>query len=199
MKFALVALASLLNLALAQVQSPDGTFNVTNPIKGGTFVQGKALPVVYDLLVNPITLQMNVYLVYSGSGNGAQVTIAQNADVTVDASSLQNKNNQSYWEHSINFAIPTTIPPGTYNVVFEDVTSHTNTTVPITINAGAMSVISTSMMMTSTVASSSAATSSASAAASSTSAPAAQSASNQLGFTWIPTAACLVMAAALAL
>ncbi|KAG2177428.1 hypothetical protein INT44_007939 [Umbelopsis vinacea] len=199
MKFALVALASLLNLALAQVQAPDGTFNVTNPVKGGTFVQGKSLPVVYDLLVNPITLQLNVYLVYGGSGNVTQVAIAQNADVTEDASSLQNKNGQSYWEHSINYVIPSTVPAGPYNVVFEDVTSHTNTTVPITINAGPMSIVSTSMMMSSTVASSSAATSSASAAASSTSAPAAQSASNQLGFTWIPIAACLVMAGALAL
>jgi hypothetical protein len=59
---------------------------------------------------------MNVYLIYGGSGSVTQLTIAQNADVTQDASSLQNKNNQSYWEHSINFAIPTTIPAGTYNV-----------------------------------------------------------------------------------
>lgn len=101
---------------MAQVQSPDGSFNVTNPIKGGTFVQGKTLPVVYDLLVNPVTLQLNVYLVYSGSGNVTQVTIAENAVVTEDAASLQSKNNQSYWEHAVNFAIPTTIPAGAYNV-----------------------------------------------------------------------------------
>lgn len=111
-----LSLVSLLQLALAQVQAPGGSFNVTNPIQGGTFVQGQTLPIVYDLLVNPIALSLNVYLVSSGSANVTEFTVVQNADVTEDQSSLQTKNNQSYWEHTINYLIPIWIPSGAYNV-----------------------------------------------------------------------------------
>ncbi|KAH8552475.1 hypothetical protein BGW37DRAFT_519247 [Umbelopsis sp. PMI_123] len=199
MKFALVALVSLVNIAFAQVQSPGGTFNVTNPIQGGTFVQGKTLPIVYDLLVNPINLQLSVYLVSSGSSNLTQLTISQNADVTEDTSSLQNKNGQSYWMHTINFVIPTTIPSGSYNVVFEDAASHTNTTVPITINAAAVSSMSSAIMSSSAPPSAAATSASSPAASSPTTSAQSAASSNQLVFTWLPTAACLVMAAALAL
>jgi hypothetical protein len=113
-----LSLVSLLQLALAQVQAPGGSFNVTNPIQGGTFVQGQTLPIVYDLLVNPIALSLNVYLVSSGSANVTEFTVVQNADITEDQSSLQTKNNQSYWEHTVNYLIPIWIPSGAYNVRF---------------------------------------------------------------------------------
>lgn len=79
-------------------------------------MQGQVLPIVYDLLVNPITLQLNVLLVSSGSVNQTEYQVVQNADVSEDASSLQSKNGQSYWMHTVNYLIPTTIPPGQYNV-----------------------------------------------------------------------------------
>ncbi|KAJ2961264.1 hypothetical protein NQZ79_g3521 [Umbelopsis isabellina] len=194
-----LVVACAVNLVFAQVQAPDGSFNVTNPIQGGTFVQGKTLPIVYDLLDNPIALELNVYLVPSGSSNGnsSEVTIKQNADISEDASSMHTQNNKTYWEHTINYPIPSTLAAGAYNVVFQDVLSHTNTTVPILINAVPASSSAASISSTSASSVSSTAGASSSVVAAST--PPQSSAANQVVFTWLYTTAYLFMAAALVL
>lgn len=216
---------------LAQVQAPDGSFNITNPIQGGTFVQGKTLPIVYDLLDNPTApdLELNVYLVPRASTNSSEVTIKQNADISEDASSMRTQDNETYWEHTINYPIPTTLAAGAYNVrgntfclsflsliffffgpfidivrdvvfkvVFQDVLSHTNTTVPIMINAVSASSSAASMSPAAS-ASSVSSTAGASSSVASASTPPKSSNANQVAFTWLYTAAYLVMAAALVL
>ncbi|CAM0140335.1 hypothetical protein VKS41_007036 [Umbelopsis sp. WA50703] len=201
MKLIGLVVACIANLALAQVQAPDGSFNITNPVQGGIFVQGKTLPIVYDLLDNPIALQLNVLLVPSGSSsssNGGEVTIMQNADVSEDASSMHTVNNKSYWEHTINYSIPATLAAGSYNVVFQNVMSHTNTTVPITINAASASSSAAALLPSASASSIlSAAGAASSVAVAST--PPQPSAANQVAFTWLSMAVYLIMAAALVL
>ncbi|KAG2173135.1 hypothetical protein INT43_004508, partial [Umbelopsis isabellina] len=197
MRLIVLVIACAVNLVVAQVQAPDGSFNVTNPIQGGTFVSGKTLPIVYDLLDNPIALELNVYLVPSDStnGNSSEITIKQNADISEDASSMHSQNNETYWEHTINFPLPSTLAAGAYNVVFQDVLSHTNTTVPIMINAVPAS--SSAASMPSASATSVSSTAGASSSLATTSTPPQSSTANQVAFTWLHTAAYLFMAAAL--
>ena len=61
------------------------------------------------------------------------MVIAQNADVSkTDASAKQN-GNVTYYEHSINYNVPKTVTPGSYQVVFSDLSTNTDLSVPIEI------------------------------------------------------------------
>lgn len=79
--------------------------------------------------------------------------------------------------------------------MFEDASSHTNTTVPITVNKAASSTAAPPASSTVPAMSSASVSGSANTSASVT--PGKSAASNQVVFTWLPTAACLVLAASL--
>lgn len=68
----------------------------------------------------------------AGSSNST-IVIAENADTTKTDSSVKTKDNTTYYEHSINYAIPKTLTPGQYQVVFLDKTTNTQLDIPIEI------------------------------------------------------------------
>lgn len=68
----------------------------------------------------------------AGSSNST-IVIAENADTTKTDASVKTKDNTTYYEHSINYAIPKTLTPGQYQVVFLDKTTNTQLDIPIEI------------------------------------------------------------------
>ncbi|OBZ80261.1 hypothetical protein A0J61_11690, partial [Choanephora cucurbitarum] len=65
------------------------------------------------------------------------VSIATNADVSKTDAFIKREGNLTYYEHSINFNIPTAVKPGQYNVVFLDKSTNTKLPIPIEIRPAA--------------------------------------------------------------
>lgn len=61
------------------------------------------------------------------------LVITDNADVSKTAAFEKQDGNVTYYEHSINYNIPTTLTPGNYEVVFTDTSTNTQLPVPIEI------------------------------------------------------------------
>ncbi|KAI8327180.1 hypothetical protein BD560DRAFT_451885 [Blakeslea trispora] len=141
----------------AQLTAPTRNFNVTSPVSNGPYVVGQILPCTYRLLsdVDSTALNLQIDLVPSGSSlpavtavpsNGtatgsnttaSSVSIAANADVSKTDAFIKREGNLTYYEHSINFNIPTSVKPGQYNVVFLDKATNTKLPVPIEIRPAA--------------------------------------------------------------
>ncbi|KAI9252971.1 hypothetical protein BDA99DRAFT_552826 [Phascolomyces articulosus] len=133
---------------MAQMTAPMKNFNVTSPVSNGPYVAGQVLPCTYILFseVDSSSLKLQIILEPASghkspastttgatSTNNTTMTIAQNADVSkTDASAKQN-GNVTYYEHSINYNIPKTATPGNYQVVFNDLSTNTDLSVPIEI------------------------------------------------------------------
>ncbi|KAI8149960.1 hypothetical protein BJV82DRAFT_497804, partial [Fennellomyces sp. T-0311] len=107
-------------------------FNITSPLDHGVYVAGQKLPITYVLLGDSSGIKLNIYLC-PVDVNATSVVIAQNADVSEDASSVVTIDNHTYWQHSYNHNIPQNAVPGSYKVVFESVDAKANTSVPISI------------------------------------------------------------------
>ncbi|CAO3660371.1 unnamed protein product [Umbelopsis vinacea] len=121
----------------AQVTSAAGNFNVTNPVENQTYVTGQQLPITWRLLANTnfASLQLEIVLSNNISGNLSETILTTQADVS--ASNQQTANNQTFYEHSINYPIPANAPLGNYNVIFIPQDTNVNTTIPIKIIAAA--------------------------------------------------------------
>lgn len=78
---------------------------------------------------------LNVYLESVG-GLQPETPLALNADVSAnDVNSVPVVvDGIEYRQHSINYPIPQTTPSGSYNVVFQNTLTQTNTTIPVTVN-----------------------------------------------------------------
>lgn len=78
---------------------------------------------------------LNVYLASVG-GIYPETPVDLNANVyTNDANSAPVVvDGIVYRQHSYNYPLPSTVPSGSYNVVFQNTQTNTNTSVPITIN-----------------------------------------------------------------
>lgn len=76
-----------------------------------------------------------------GSGKNATqpepIVITDNADVSKTEASAKHDGNITYYEHSFNFKIPSTVAPGRYNVVFFDASTNTELPIPIEIRSAA--------------------------------------------------------------
>ncbi|KAI9318960.1 hypothetical protein BX666DRAFT_1921631 [Dichotomocladium elegans] len=114
------------------IPSGDRRFNITSPLDHGVYVGGQILPITYVLIRDSSGLELNIY-VRSTNVNATTVTVAQKADVSEDASSIVKIDNETHWQHSYNYKIPQTAPAGFYEVVFESVSGHVNTSIPIMI------------------------------------------------------------------
>ncbi|CDH50931.1 predicted protein [Lichtheimia corymbifera JMRC:FSU:9682] len=135
---ALAALACAASVVSADIVSQDGQYNITSPSDHGIFVAGQILPVTYRLGESSLdSLGLSIYLTSTSVANFTTQTIAAAADVS--KSSPQTDNGVTFYEHSINYAIPSTTPAGSYNVVFESTNTNVNTTIPITMNAAVAS------------------------------------------------------------
>lgn len=77
-------------------------------------------------------ISLSVSLV-SAANSSTSFVIATTLDTSKSPDSIRTKNNATYYEHSVNYKIPTNIPLGSYNVVFLDSKTNTQTPVPITI------------------------------------------------------------------
>ncbi|RCH82982.1 hypothetical protein CU097_005004 [Rhizopus azygosporus] len=135
MKFFAVASGFALALtgALAQVTAPMQNYNVTSPVMNGAYVAGQMLPCTVTIFENvPADISLSVSLV-SAANSSTSFVIASTLDTSKSPDSVRTKNNVTYYEHSVNYNIPTNIPLGSYNVVFLDSKTNTQTPVPITI------------------------------------------------------------------
>ncbi|KAL1933162.1 hypothetical protein VTP01DRAFT_8840 [Rhizomucor pusillus] len=79
----------------------------------------------------------------SATTNGT-ILIADNADVSKSEASAKREGNLTYYEHSINYQIPSTLPPGPYEVVFYDTSTDAKLSIPIEIRAAALTPSATS-------------------------------------------------------
>ncbi|KAI8338043.1 hypothetical protein BC941DRAFT_395801 [Chlamydoabsidia padenii] len=143
------------SLCYAQIPSKSGEFNITSPLDDGVYVAGQQLPISYVILDSGSRLSLNIYFQPAPGINSTGTIIAQNADVSEVAGAVVTINGKYYWQHTYNYAIPPTAPPGSYFVLFESVNTNTNTSVPV--------IIRPYVNMTTVTASSSASASAASA------------------------------------
>lgn len=69
--------------------------------------------------------------------NTTSTSITATADVSKTDAFVKREGNLTYYEHSINFNIPTTVKPGNYLVVFFDRATNTKLPIPIEIRPAA--------------------------------------------------------------
>lgn len=117
------------------LQSSDAQLNISSPIQNGVYIAGKTLPLTYipDTSAN---LNLNIYL-RGMDASSNETVIAENADVSNSPeNAVHDPNSQSiYYQHSINYNIPTTTPAGDYEVIYQNMNTNVNTTIPISIMA----------------------------------------------------------------
>ena len=70
--------------------------------------------------------------------NTTTIPIAITADVSKTDAFVKREGNLTYFEHSINFNIPTTVKPGNYHAVFFDKSTNTKLPIPIEIRPAAV-------------------------------------------------------------
>ncbi|KAI8642076.1 hypothetical protein BD408DRAFT_417040 [Parasitella parasitica] len=137
MKFSAIAFLSSLIAgasALQNFQTADKQLNITSPLLDGVYVAGQILPLSYIPLNSDVAL--NIYL--KGANTSFNETaIALKADISNDPNSnIPIKvDNVTYYQHSINYAIPITYSAGSYECIFENTVSGTNSSIPISLLA----------------------------------------------------------------
>ncbi|KAG0172685.1 hypothetical protein DFQ30_009912 [Apophysomyces sp. BC1015] len=114
-------------------------YNVSSPVRNGPYVVGQVLPCTYQLFpdIDSSVLHLNIQLQGATPGSNVSLTIGTDVDVTKTAASVMHNGNITYYEHSINYQIPTTVTPGSYNVEFIDTSTNTKLPIPIEIRAAA--------------------------------------------------------------
>ncbi|KAG1436067.1 hypothetical protein G6F56_013719 [Rhizopus delemar] len=92
-----------------------------------------------------ICLALNLEIDLEAAPQGVQGTnittlpIATSADVSKTDAFIKREGNTTYYEHSINFSIPSTVKPGNYRVVLFDKSTNTRLSIPIEIRPAASS------------------------------------------------------------
>ncbi|KAF7729732.1 hypothetical protein EC973_003810 [Apophysomyces ossiformis] len=123
----------------AQETAPMKNYNVSSPVRNGPYVVGQILPCTYQLFpdIDSSVLHLNIQLQATSPGQNTSLVIATDVDVTKTPASVMHNGNVTYYEHSINYQIPKTVAPGTYNVNFIDTSTNTQLSIPIEIRAAA--------------------------------------------------------------
>ncbi|KAI8076432.1 uncharacterized protein B0P05DRAFT_545854 [Gilbertella persicaria] len=156
MKF--LALVLFTAVASAQITAPTRNYNVTSPVSNGPYVVGQILPCTYRLFsdVDSSALNLQIDLVPTApaivpaapsaantsanttiNATSTTITVAATADVSKTDAFIKREGNLTYYEHSINFNIPSTVKPGNYHVVFFDKATNTKLPIPIEIRPAA--------------------------------------------------------------
>lgn len=81
---------------------------------------------------------MNLKIYLRGiDASSNETVIAENADVSSNPENAVHVPNSEtiYYQHSINYNIPTTTPAGDYEVIYQNTNTNVNTTIPISIMA----------------------------------------------------------------
>ncbi|KAI9016460.1 hypothetical protein CLU79DRAFT_325488 [Phycomyces nitens] len=127
-----------------QLTAPTRNYNVTSPVSNGPYVIGQILPCTYRLFsdVDSSALSLQVTLEPTALPSNGSLLISANADVTKTDAFIKRDGNLTYYEHSINFNIPSTVKPGNYKVVFLDKSTNTQLPVPIEVRPPAVSTSS---------------------------------------------------------
>ncbi|KAI9256781.1 hypothetical protein EDC94DRAFT_565102 [Helicostylum pulchrum] len=136
MKFLAVAsgLMAVFGAVSAQLTSPMQNYNVSSPVSNGPYVMGQVLPCTIQLFENVMSdIQLSINLESAVSTNATTVIIAASVDVSKTTASAKSNGNVTYYEHSVNYKIPTTLIPGVYKVVFMDSRTNTHLDVPINV------------------------------------------------------------------
>ncbi|KAI8047956.1 uncharacterized protein B0P05DRAFT_565044 [Gilbertella persicaria] len=135
MKFfaAVSGIALALTSVAAQLTAPMQNYNVSSPVSNGPYVAGQVLPCTIQLFENVVSdIALSISLTSVASSN-VSYTIASSVDTSKTSASAKQNGNVTYYEHSVNYNIPTTITPGAYNVVFFDSRTNTHLDVPINV------------------------------------------------------------------
>ncbi|KAG2237158.1 hypothetical protein BDF21DRAFT_388413 [Thamnidium elegans] len=136
-----IVIAASFNV-IAQTTAPTRNYNVTSPVSNGPYVVNQILPCTYrlfsDVDSSALALQINLEATALGGTNLTSIPIAVTADVSKTDAFVKREGNLTYFEHSINFNIPSTVKPGNYQVVFLDKSTNTKLPIPIEIRPAAV-------------------------------------------------------------
>lgn len=80
-----------------------------------------------------LDIALSISLDSAAAGSNLTYPIAASVDVSKTTASAKQNGNVTYYEHSVNYNIPTTVIPGAYNVVFLDSKTNTHLDVPINV------------------------------------------------------------------
>ncbi|KAI8987362.1 hypothetical protein BDF20DRAFT_904511 [Mycotypha africana] len=136
----------------AQITAPTRNYNVTSPVTNGPYVIGQILPCTYrlfsDVDSSALNLQIDLEALPVGNtissssssngNNSTTISITASADVSKTDAFVKREGNLTYYEHSINFNIPSTVKPGNYHVIFLDKSTSTKLAIPIEIRPAAV-------------------------------------------------------------
>ncbi|KAI8639523.1 hypothetical protein BD408DRAFT_421273 [Parasitella parasitica] len=136
MKFSVIASGIILaaTSVAAQLTAPMQNYNVSSPVSNGPYVVGQILPCTIQLFENVMSdIALSISLSSAATGSNLTYPIAASVDVSKTSASAKQNGNITYYEHSVNYNIPTTVVPGAYNVVFLDSKTNTHLDVPINV------------------------------------------------------------------
>ncbi|KAI8343966.1 hypothetical protein BC941DRAFT_342572 [Chlamydoabsidia padenii] len=119
------------------VEAATHNFNVTSPVNNGPYVAGQILPCTYRLFSNVDTSGLDLLISLQALGGNGTYIISDRADVSRTDAFFKQEGNLTYFEHSINFNIPTTAKAGNYKVVFTERSTNANLVIPIEIRPAA--------------------------------------------------------------
>ncbi|OZJ02457.1 hypothetical protein BZG36_04093 [Bifiguratus adelaidae] len=140
MHFLALAVLVYCGVAVAQVTDPTQRYNITSPIPNQSYVAGQGLPLIFDVFstANAPSLTLSVTLTSSTNASFPQTVIASQLDASQSSQFARTVNNVTVYEHQQTWPIPTSVAPGSYNVIVTSDDTKTNTTIPISINAVAV-------------------------------------------------------------
>ncbi|CAO3621156.1 unnamed protein product [Mucor hiemalis] len=136
MKFFAIAsgVAFAITSVAAQLTAPAQNYNVSSPVSNAPYVMGQILPCTIQLFENVSSdIQLSISLDSAAAGSNVSLPIATNVDVSKTTASAKQNGNVTFYEHSVNYNIPTNIIPGAYKVVFLDARTNSHLDVPITV------------------------------------------------------------------
>ncbi|KAI8890907.1 hypothetical protein K501DRAFT_167452 [Backusella circina FSU 941] len=128
--------------AAAQITAPSQNYNITSPSANAPYVAGQTLPCTVDLFGDSTTDLNLLISLSSAASSNTTLTISSGMVVTKQTGSSKTVNNQTVYEQSTNYPIPTTVTPGAYKVTFLEQTTGTTIDVPINVLAVAASTSS---------------------------------------------------------
>lgn len=87
--------------------------------------------------VTCVDLKLNIYLTSTSVSGFNETVIAVDADINNDPTSTVpiTQGTTTYYQHSVNYQIPPTTPAGQYQVIYQNVNTNLNTSIPITIQS----------------------------------------------------------------
>ncbi|CAO3611316.1 unnamed protein product [Cunninghamella echinulata] len=133
---------------LNTVYGQTSLFKITSPTENAPFVAGYTLPIIYIIsndtnISNYLSLSAHL-IAMDPKLPFKQIAITDHADLSQGFSFERvNSNNEKYYEHELNYVLPKETPSGNYQVLFQNLKSSTNTTVPIIIRPYSNTSLST--------------------------------------------------------